>query len=128
MPSNDLPSGRAGLQLGRERFERDVIDLLFAITASLRNLRSSRTDPYLGTIWEQQRPNTREKRGSGADQKAGRINKIDVPALSAKPPSPVQIRAAPPKSLGKPARLCICGTIRRVADGLNWPQNHSLSG
>src|SRR5687768_13660032 len=45
-------------------------------------------------------PKHREKRGSRADQKAGRINKIAVPALSAKPPSPVQIRAAPPKSLG----------------------------
>ncbi len=46
----------------------------------------------LGTI----APKHRGKRGSRADQKAGRINKIDVPALSAKPPSPVQIRAAPP--------------------------------
>ncbi len=39
-------------------------------------------------------PKHQGKRGSRADQKAGRINKIDVPALSAKPPSPVQIRAA----------------------------------
>ena len=46
----------------------------------------------LGTI----APEYQGKRGSRADQKAGRINKIDVPALSAKPPSPVQIRAAPP--------------------------------
>src|SRR5207247_11263028 len=44
----------------------------------------------LGTIT----PKHRGKRGSRADQKAGRINKIDVPALSAKPPFPVQIRAA----------------------------------
>jgi hypothetical protein len=51
----------------------------------------------LGTI----APKHRGKRGSRANQKAGRINKIDVPALSAKPPSPVQIRAAPPKSFGK---------------------------
>jgi len=52
----------------------------------------------LGTIT----PKHREKRGSRADQKAGRINKIDVPALSAKPPSPVQIRAAPPNLLRNP--------------------------
>jgi hypothetical protein len=65
MPLNDLPCAA----LGRERFERDVIDLLFAITASLRNLRSSRTDPYLGTIWEQQRPNTRENGGAGPTRK-----------------------------------------------------------
>ena len=30
-------------------------------------------------------------------QKAGRVNTIDVPALSAKPPFPVQIRAPAPK-------------------------------
>jgi hypothetical protein len=47
----------------------------------------------LGTIT----PKHQGKRGSRADQKGGRINKIDVPDLSAKPPSPVQIRAAPPK-------------------------------
>jgi hypothetical protein len=46
----------------------------------------------LGTI----APKHREKRGSRADQRAGRINNIDVRALSAKSPSPVQIRAAPP--------------------------------
>jgi hypothetical protein len=46
----------------------------------------------LGTI----APKHPGKTGSRADQKAGRINKIDVQALSAKPPSPVQIRAAPP--------------------------------
>jgi hypothetical protein len=45
----------------------------------------------LGTIT----PEHQGRRGSSADQKAGRINNIDVPALSAKPPSPVQIRAAP---------------------------------
>lgn len=46
----------------------------------------------LGTI----APEHQGKRGSRADQKAVRINKIDVPALSAKPRSPVQIRAPPP--------------------------------
>jgi hypothetical protein len=50
----------------------------------------------LGTV----APEHRGKRGSRADQKAGRINTIDVP-LSEKPPSPVQIRAAPPKFLKK---------------------------
>jgi hypothetical protein len=53
--------------------------------------------------WEQLGNNcaqTREKRGSRADQKAGRINKMDVPALSAKPPSPVQSgRPSNPKLL-----------------------------
>ena len=53
--------------------------------------------------WEQLGNNSaqtpRKTRGR-ADQKAGRINKIDVPALSAKPPSPVQLRAAPPITNG----------------------------
>ena len=40
----------------------------------------------LGTIT----PEHRGKRRSRADQKARRVNKIANPALSAKPPSPVQ--------------------------------------
>jgi hypothetical protein len=47
-------------------------------------------------------PEHQGKRGSRADQKTRRVNKIDNPALSAKPPSPVQIRTAPPNSFGKP--------------------------
>jgi len=49
-------------------------------------------------------PEYQGKRGIRADQKAGRINKIDVQALSAKAPPPVQIRAAPPSavSIGRP--------------------------
>ena len=39
------------------------------------------------------------KRGSTRDQRARRINNLANPAKSAKPPSPVQIRAAPPNSL-----------------------------
>ena len=39
---------------------------------------------------------TPRKTGSTRDQRARRINKIENPAKSAKPPSPVQIRAAPP--------------------------------
>jgi hypothetical protein len=39
-------------------------------------------------------PKHRVKRGSRADQRAKRVNKLANPALSAKPPSPVQIRAA----------------------------------
>ena len=41
-------------------------------------------------------PKHQGKRRSTRDQRARRINKIEVPAMSAKPPSPVQIRAAPP--------------------------------
>jgi hypothetical protein len=61
---------------------------------SCRNepIRVQESGNNLGTL----APKHHGKRGSRADQKAGRINKIDVPALSAKPPSPVQIRAAPP--------------------------------
>jgi hypothetical protein len=44
-------------------------------------------------------PKHRVKRGFGRYQKARRVNNIDFLAKSAKPPSPVQIRAAPPKIL-----------------------------
>ena len=47
----------------------------------------------MGTI----APEQRRKRGIRAEQQARRVNKLDNPALSAKPPPPVQIRAAPPK-------------------------------
>ena len=46
----------------------------------------------LGTI----APRHRENRAIRADQEARRVNNLDEPALSAKPPPPVQIRAAPP--------------------------------
>jgi hypothetical protein len=55
-------------------------------------------------------PKHREERGSKADQKARQVNKIDVPALSAKPPSPVQIRAAPSVFIGNLRRLFVHGT------------------
>jgi hypothetical protein len=42
-------------------------------------------------------PKHQGKPRSTRDQRARRINKIENPAQSAKPPSPVQIRAAPPK-------------------------------
>jgi hypothetical protein len=51
---------------------------------------------FLGTTWEQLRPNSGENGGVGPTRKQDESTKIDVPALSAKPPSPVQIRAAPP--------------------------------
>ena len=51
--------------------------------------------PNLGPLAPQHDRKSRNTR----DQRARRINKIDNPAKSAKPPSPVQIRAAPPKSL-----------------------------
>ena len=63
------------------------------------------------------------KTGGRADQKAGRINKIDVPALSAKPPSPVQIRAAPPQFQCKFDRLCVSRTCKRAPIGLRWTTN-----
>ena len=72
-------------------------------------------------------PQHQGKRGGRADQKAGRINKIDNLALSAKPPSPVQIRAAPPKSPGKSAVLFVVGTISAFADGLKWTQDSRSS-
>ena len=65
----------------------------------------------LGTL----APEHKGKRGSRADQKTRRDNNLDNPALSAKPPSPVQIRAAPPKFISKnvdpaderaPQRIC----------------------
>jgi hypothetical protein len=76
----------------------------------------------LGTI----APKHQRRRGSRADQKAGRINTIDVPALSAKPPSPVQIRAAPPKFLNEIAgfrRSYLSHVLLRVLIfGPKWPR------
>ena len=45
-------------------------------------------------------PKHHRKPRSTRDQRARRINKIGNPTKSAKPRSPVQIRAAPPNSLG----------------------------
>jgi hypothetical protein len=42
---------------------------------------------------------------------------------SAKPPSPVQIRAAPPNFRFKFDGLCFSSTIRRLAIGLRWTTN-----
>ena len=50
-------------------------------------------------------PKHQGKPGSTRDQRARRINKIENLAKSAKPPSPVQIRAAPPISPSKSDRL-----------------------
>jgi hypothetical protein len=58
-------------------------------------------------------PKHQGKRRGRADQKAGRNNKKYVPALSAKPPSPVQIRAAPPNLL-RTARLGPANELRAV--------------
>ena len=61
-----------------------MISLVFELRSELGN--------NLGTI----PPEHRVKESSRADQGARRVNNLDIPALSAKPPSPVQIRAAPP--------------------------------
>jgi hypothetical protein len=55
-----------------------------------------------------------ENRGSRTNQKTRRVNKLENLALSAKPPSPVQIRAAPSISLRKLQRLSLRGTIARL--------------
>ena len=62
-----------------------------------RDLRKT-SYPKLRTNLGPQPPKHGVKRGFGRHQKAGRVNNIDNPAESAKPPSPVQIRAAPPTS------------------------------
>ena len=64
-----------------------------------RDLRKT-SYPKLRTNLGPQPPKHGVKRGFGRHQKAGRVNNIDNPAESAKPPSPVQIRAAPPIFLG----------------------------
>jgi hypothetical protein len=82
----------------RQRFERQP--------TSLRSAPRVRDRPFPIRMesWEQRGNNcarTPKTRDSRADQSAGRINNMDVQALSAKPPSPVQIRTAPPNSLKK---------------------------
>jgi hypothetical protein len=70
----------------------------------------------LGTI----APEHQGRTGAGPDQQARRDNKLANPALSAKPPSPVQIRAAPPKF----ARKFLTRSARRV---LGWVTVTELS-
>jgi hypothetical protein len=53
------------------------------------------------------------KAGETRDQRARRINNLANPAKSAKPPSPVQIRAAPPNSQCEFDLLCIASTSER---------------
>ena len=60
-------------------------------------------------------PEPRVNEGSRANQKTRRVNKIDNLALSAKPPSPVQIRAAPPNFVRKIAQFADRGGSCRVA-------------
>src|SRR5262245_4802248 len=50
----------------------------------------------LGTTWEQNRPDTRENDGAGPIRKQDESATSVSLALSAKPPSPVRFRAAPP--------------------------------
>jgi hypothetical protein len=78
----------------------------------------------LGTI----APEHQGKRGDRADQEARRVNKIDVPALSAKPRSPVQIRAAPPIFQFGLDHLCQSGTSRRIQLDYRGRQIHSPIG
>jgi hypothetical protein len=85
----------------------------------------------VGNNWGTIAPEHQGRGGNRADQEARRVNKIDNPALSAKPPSPVQIRAAPPnfsKDFASPDRV---GLRRaRLADvcwapdyrAMLWPQ------
>src|SRR5579864_1475156 len=56
----------------------------------------NRPCPNLGTAWEQSPPEYPLKRPISRNQKARRVNHLRVAAQSAKPPSPVQFRAAPP--------------------------------
>jgi hypothetical protein len=68
-----------------------------AVMAARTWAKESEPGNNLGTI----APEHRGKWSNRADQEARRVNKIDNPALSAKPPSPVQIRTAPPNSFDK---------------------------
>src|SRR5688572_3405847 len=66
--------------------------------------RATVTDRWIGypPTWEQVGNNcarTVESEIAGPTSKQRRVNKLDNPALSAKPAPPVQIRAAPPISL-----------------------------
>jgi hypothetical protein len=72
-------------------------------------------------------PKHQGKPRSTRDQRARRY-KIENPAKSAKPPSRVQIRAAPPKSFGKSAVLFVVGTIRAFADGRSEGFHVSITG
>jgi hypothetical protein len=56
----------------------------------------------------------RATRGGWHDQRPARNNTVYNPVKSAKPPSPVQIRAAPPISQFKFDRLCVSRTSGRM--------------
>jgi hypothetical protein len=76
--------------------------------------------------WEQRGNNNAQTPGNTkgrADQKAGRNNRKYVPALSAKPPSPVQIRAAPPTLTVRRSTTCVGRCVRRRRQlGTTWEQ------
>jgi hypothetical protein len=66
-----------------------------------------------GATSEQQRPNTTQNRGIIRDQKTKPGTTKGNPVRSAKPPSPVQIRAAPPFSLRDSRdRVSVCARGR----------------
>jgi hypothetical protein len=58
-------------------------------------------------------------------QKAGPAIRKENLAKSAKPPSPVQIRAAPPNLQCKFDRLSAAGNKRTSANGLQWTTNRA---
>src|SRR5688572_5140859 len=71
----------------------------------------------LGTNLGPEPPKHRVKRGVGRHQKARRVNNLSAPASSAEPPSPVQIRTAPPPFLRNVSR---CRRGRRKGVFYGW--------
>ena len=70
-----------------------------------------------------ERPNTRET-GEYRDQRARRVNNIQNPRKSAKPPSPVQIRAAPPiQNLENLVVVLLGSAALRVGECAFWRED-----
>src|SRR5918992_3475785 len=68
-------------------------------------------------------PKHHRKSRSTRDQRARRINKIENPTKSAKPPSPVQIRAAPPILSHTKITTCRIGWLGAIRQfGNSWEQ------
>src|SRR5215470_15155595 len=68
-------------------------------------------------------PEHRRKRGLCRDQRARRVNNLANPTKSAKPPPPVQIRAAPPILSHATVTSCRIGPLRAIRRfGNSWEQ------
>src|SRR2546427_1343741 len=92
MPTRRTARARAGT---RRRSQRNMMAIGRGKHGAGRNSRPAK----LQSNFSPRTPEQQRKPRSTRDQRAKRFNNLENPTRSAKPPPPVQIRAAPPISL-----------------------------